>query len=53
MEGRASDRVSNWTMAEVDLETIRLILLLTKELYEATGRWPTASDIRAAMRHPS
>ena len=53
MDGEPSERLSNWTMAEPDLETLRLILLLVRELYEATGIWPTATQLRAALRRPS
>ena len=49
---REVERRSNWTAAEVDLETIRLILLLAFEIYDATGHRPTATELRAAMRHP-
>jgi len=49
-----SSRVSAWSMAdEIDLDTLRLILLLVKEIYEASGIWPTATQLRAALRKPS
>jgi hypothetical protein len=35
-----------------DLETIRLLLLLAKELYEATGTWPSATALQTAMKRP-
>ena len=44
---------SNWAQAtEPDLELLRLILLLTRELYELRGTWPTATELRAALRKP-
>ena len=47
-------RVSNWSMADdLNLETLRLILLLVRELYEASGQWPSATELRAALRRPS
>jgi hypothetical protein len=54
MDERQPERRSNWTDAEaIDLETLRLILMLVKELYEASGVWPTATTLRAALRKPS
>lgn len=51
---RGPERRSNWSNAEaITLEDLRLILLLTRELYEASGDWPTATTLRAALRKPS
>lgn len=53
-ERREAERRSNWTQADqIDLETIRLIALLQREMYEHTGAWPTATALRAALRQPS
>ena len=43
---------SHWSDAMLDLETIRLIILLTREHYELRGRWPTALEVRSALRQP-
>jgi len=45
--------VSNWLDATTPSpEMIRLILLLQREQYELTGRWPTAEQILAALKRP-
>jgi len=43
---------SHWSAATLDLETIRLIILLTREAYELHGRWPSAAELRSALQHP-
>lgn len=48
------DDRSNWKQAleVMDLETLRLIVLLVKEHHELTGSWLTASDLRAKLAQP-
>ncbi len=51
------DRITrgNWQdayEAEFSLETLRLIIDMIRELYEASGRWPNATELRAALRKP-
>ena len=50
----SQDHPSNWQDALVllDLETLRLILLLVKEHYELTGEFLTATQLRAMMQQP-
>ena len=48
-----ADEPSNWSRAELDLETLAMLIVLIRELYEATGQWPTATALRAALRKPS
>ena len=46
-------RESDWSRAGIDLETLRLILLLAYEFEEQTGRRMTATELRASLRQPS
>ena len=47
-------RPSYWYHAAADqeLDHLQLILLLVRELYEASGRWPSAKELQRALRHP-
>ncbi len=53
----SDDRINrgNWDAAYEEgfsLETLRLVIELVKEFYEASGRWMTATELRAAMKRP-
>lgn len=44
---------NNWQDATLpSLEVIRLILLVQRELYEATGSWPSAAAVLEKLRKP-
>lgn len=48
------DDPTNWKAAceALDLETLRLVALIVREVYEHEGRWPTATEIRAKLHRP-
>ncbi len=53
----SDDRIErgSWDLAydeNFSLETLRLIIDLIRELYEASGRWPSATELRASLRKP-
>ncbi len=53
----SDDRIErgSWDLAydeNFSLETLRLIIDLVKEFYEAAGRYPTATELRAALKKP-
>lgn len=36
-------------MTEIDLESLRYLILLVREHYEHVGMWPTAAQIKALL----
>lgn len=36
-------------MTELDLESLRYLVLLVREFHEQTGSWPTAAQLRALL----
>ena len=39
--------------AGFDLETLRTLVMLIRDWYEQTGRWPSAVEVRTMVKRPS